>query len=90
MDQKGLELPWCIINLSLLPETSSFSVASTVLLGWIDKWFQVIFGFRDYLFSNVVWRERSRSDEESASPGPCLLDHEPAGVTWDKLLSSRP
>lgn len=27
MEQKGLELLWCIINLSLLPETSSFSVA---------------------------------------------------------------
>ena len=24
MGQKGLELPWCIINLSLLPETGSF------------------------------------------------------------------
>lgn len=75
MEQYSLELPWCIINLSLLPETSSFSVAKTVLLGWIDKWFQVIFGFRDYLFSNVVWRKESRSDKESASSVLCLLDH---------------
>lgn len=46
-----------------------------LLLGWIDKWFQAIFSCRDYLFSNVVWRKESRSDEGSASLVLCLLDH---------------